>query len=66
MTMATGHLLPYRDGELLPAANGYPLGLLAEAANEEVRSELASGDRFTFVSDGILEARDAKGRVAGL
>jgi hypothetical protein len=60
-----GHLPPYRNGKELPAPDGLPLGVLVEAAYEERRYQLASGDRLTFISDGVVEARNAKGELIG-
>jgi hypothetical protein len=60
-----GHLPPYRNGEELPVANGIPLAVLPEAAYEERRYELAHGDRLTFISDGVVEARKASGELLG-
>ncbi|HUX44988.1 MAG TPA: SpoIIE family protein phosphatase [Terracidiphilus sp.] len=66
MTLANaGHLSPYRNGEELPVPGGLPLGLLAEATYDEKHFELAPGDRLTFVSDGVVEARNAKGELLG-
>jgi serine phosphatase RsbU (regulator of sigma subunit) len=61
-----GHLAPYYKGEelMLPAA--LPLGLSeAEASYEECRFELTQGDSLTFLSDGVVEARDTGGGLFG-
>jgi hypothetical protein len=60
-----GHLPPYRNGEELPVPSGLPLGLLTEATYEEMRFELPPGDQLTFVSDGVVEARNVKGELLG-
>ena len=60
-----GNLPPYRNGEELPVPSGLPLGIVAEVTYDETRFELAPGDRLTFVSDGVAEARDAKGELLG-
>ena len=66
MTAANaGHLPPYRNGEDLPVPNSLPLGIVAEASYDEMRFELACGDRLTFISDGVVEARNAKGELLG-
>ena len=66
MTIANaGHLPPYRNGEEMPAPSGFPLGIVAEASYEEERFKLAPGDRLTFVSDGVAEARNSKGELLG-
>ncbi|MGA3032046.1 MAG: SpoIIE family protein phosphatase [Terracidiphilus sp.] len=60
-----GHLSPYRNGEELPVPTSLPLGLLADASYEEKRFELAPGDRLTFLSDGVVEARNSAGELFG-
>lgn len=60
-----GHLPPYQNGEELPVPGGFPLGLVAGAGYEEKLFETAPGDRLTFVSDGVVEARNAKGELLG-
>ncbi|HZD75943.1 MAG TPA: PP2C family protein-serine/threonine phosphatase, partial [Acidobacteriaceae bacterium] len=42
-----------------------PLGVISEATYEETRCELAPGDRLTFLSDGVVEARNAEGELYG-
>ncbi|HUX45159.1 MAG TPA: SpoIIE family protein phosphatase [Terracidiphilus sp.] len=66
MTLANaGHLSPYRNGEELPVPGGLPLGLLAEATYDEMHFELTPGDRLTFVSDGVVEATNARRELFG-
>ncbi|MGA7521240.1 MAG: SpoIIE family protein phosphatase [Acidobacteriaceae bacterium] len=66
MTIATaGHLPPYRNGEEMPVPSGLPLGIVTEASYEERRFALAPGDRLTFLSDGVVEARNAAGELFG-
>ena len=60
-----GHLPPYRNSEELTVPSGLPLGMLAEVRYEEQRFELAPADRLTFISDGVVEARNAKGELLG-
>ena len=60
-----GHLPPYRNGEELAAPSGLPLGMIADGSYEEKRYDLADGDRLTLVSDGVVEARNAKGELLG-
>lgn len=60
-----GHLPPYRNGEELAVPNGLPLGIIAETNYEERRYELASGDRLTIITDGVIEARNPKGELLG-
>ncbi|MGA7521242.1 MAG: SpoIIE family protein phosphatase [Acidobacteriaceae bacterium] len=58
-----GHISPYLDGRELQLENGLPLGIGAEAVYTE--TQIATGAAVTFVSDGVVEARDAKGELLG-
>lgn len=60
-----GHLSPYRNGEELDAGAGLPLGIAEEAEYDEVWYRLNAGDRLTFASDGVVEARNAEGELLG-
>ncbi|HTW79600.1 MAG TPA: PP2C family protein-serine/threonine phosphatase [Terracidiphilus sp.] len=60
-----GHLSPYRNGEELPLSPGLPLGLSAEAEYAETVFRLGPNDSLTFLSDGVVEARDATGELFG-
>jgi len=66
MTLANaGNPAPYRNGEEMAVPSGLPLGLLAEGSYEQTRYQIAPEDRLTFVSDGVLEATNAKGELYG-
>jgi len=66
MTIANaGHLPPYRNGEELAAQSGLPLGIIAEADYQETQFELVPADRLTFISDGVVEARNHQGELLG-
>ena len=66
VTMANaGHLSPYRGQEEIELDSGLPLGLTADAEYGETHIELAPGDMLTLLSDGVVEARDAKGELLG-
>jgi hypothetical protein len=60
-----GHLSPYCNGEELTVAAGLPLGMVADGAYDELHFQLAPGDRLTFVSDGVVEARSRSGELFG-
>jgi serine phosphatase RsbU (regulator of sigma subunit) len=60
-----GHLSPYRNGEELAAMGGLPLGIVADGSYQETHCHLMPGDRLTFMSDGVVEARNAKGELYG-
>jgi len=60
-----GHLAPYRNGEEVDLPPRLPLGLIADATYEETRLALAFDEALTFLSDGVVEARDEKGELFG-
>ena len=66
MTVANaGHLAPYLSGRELPVEGGLPLGISADATYAETRMQVGAGDTLTFVSDGVVEARNAAGELFG-
>lgn len=66
MTIANaGHLPPYSNGEDLAVQSGLPLGITAGATYEEASYQLGPGNRLTYVSDGVVEARNASGELYG-
>ena len=60
-----GHVPPYRNGEELEIDSGLPLGLIADPVYSEVVVTLGPGDGLTFVSDGVLEARNGDRELYG-
>jgi hypothetical protein len=61
-----GHLAPYYKGEELVLPANLPLGLSeSNESYEECRFELTRGDSLTFLSDGVVEARDTSGGLFG-
>ncbi|HUB19960.1 MAG TPA: SpoIIE family protein phosphatase [Acidobacteriaceae bacterium] len=61
-----GHLPPYRSGEEMEFEPGMPLGVSPEAGKyPEYCFRLKEGDRLTLLSDGVVEARDARGVLFG-
>ena len=60
-----GHLSPYRNGQEIPLQNGLPLGISSEAEYTETTCQLAPADSLTFVSDGVVEARNSAGDLFG-
>ena len=63
VTMANaGHCSPYLLGAEVPTEAGLPLGLAAEMTYEETRFALGIGERLTLVTDGVIEAANAKTR----
>ena len=57
-----GHLPPYCDGQEVATEGGLPLGIAAEVVYEEA---ILSGERFTFTSDGLVEAENAQRELFG-
>ncbi|MGA7522748.1 MAG: SpoIIE family protein phosphatase [Acidobacteriaceae bacterium] len=60
-----GHLAPYCNGEELELPPGLPLGLTPDADYEETTLQLAADDTLTFLSDGVVEARNSLGELFG-
>lgn len=60
-----GHLPPYLDGAEAPIPAGLPLGLDPDAAWEECSFLLHPAGSLTFLSDGVVEARNAQGELFG-
>jgi serine phosphatase RsbU (regulator of sigma subunit) len=60
-----GHLSPYRNGAEVEVEPGIPLGIFAGAEYEETQFTLNPGERLTFMTDGVVEARNASGELFG-
>ena len=60
-----GHPPAYRNGEELPMMSGLPLGITRDVEYAETCAQLVAGDRLTFLSDGVLEARRENGDFFG-
>jgi hypothetical protein len=66
LTLANaGHLAPYCNGDEIKCDSGLPLGLTADSQYTESSLTLAPGDTLTFLSDGVVEARNATGELFG-
>lgn len=67
---SAGHLNPYISSadtsprEIAPAV-GLPLGLSADANYSDVPLAMAPGETLTFLSDGVVEARNVNGELFG-
>jgi serine phosphatase RsbU (regulator of sigma subunit) len=57
-----GHPAPYCDAREAEVEAGLPLGLVRDASYQE---SVAPGNRFTFVSDGVVEAENAQRQIFG-
>src|SRR5260370_41292219 len=60
-----GHLAPYRNSTGIHLESGLPLGMVPDVAYCESSICLAPNDQLTFVSDGVLEARNPSGELFG-
>lgn len=60
-----GHLPPYLNGEAMPVEGALPLGIVASADFSVTHFKLNESDRLVIISDGIAEAKDAKGNLFG-
>jgi serine phosphatase RsbU (regulator of sigma subunit) len=60
-----GHLPPYLNGHPLDMAGALPLGMVEGAEFSVMRFSLSPTDRLVMISDGVIEARDAKGELFG-
>ena len=58
-------LPPYRNGAEIEIPSGLPLGVEPAAEYTESSLHLAPGDSLTFLSDGVVEARNAVGELFG-
>ncbi len=66
MTIANaGHLAPWRNGKELDCGNNLPLGIVENLHYEEREILLTPNDTLTFLSDGVVEARNAHGELYG-
>jgi serine phosphatase RsbU (regulator of sigma subunit) len=60
-----GHIFPYIDGKELPVENGLPLGLSTESTYTDSTFQLAPDQQVTLLTDGVVEARSATGKLLG-
>jgi phosphoserine phosphatase RsbU/P len=55
-----------RDGQsMVIKAEGFPLGMFPDVSYDEIVVATQPGDAIVFVSDGILDADNAKGEMYG-
>ena len=62
---SAGHLSPYRNGAEVEVDAGLPLGIDPTFEYEERPFLLQPAERLTFVSDGVVEARNGSGELFG-
>ncbi len=60
-----GHLPPYIKGRELALEGSLPLGALPSISFPATKLQLSEGQPLLFVSDGVVEARNAAGELFG-
>ena len=60
-----GHLAPYCNGDEIQLESGLPLGIAPDITYCESTICLAPNDQLTFLSDGVIEARNSEGELFG-
>ena len=60
-----GHLPPYLNKQEVPIEGNLPLGISEAVRFEQTYLKLNPGERMTLVTDGVVEARNAKGELYG-
>ena len=60
-----GHLSPYLNGKELAMEGALPLGVVPGMQFPVCRFQLADGDTMMLMTDGVVEAQDARGQLFG-
>lgn len=60
-----GHIGPYVDGCEIETVAALPLGIVADQEYSSTSGFLPSGKKLVLLSDGVVEARSAKGELYG-
>jgi hypothetical protein len=60
-----GHIAPYLNGEPMDMEGAVPLGMIEGAEFSVMQFRLKDGDKLVLISDGVVEAMDAKGNLFG-
>ena len=60
-----GHLPPYCRGQEIPVPPDLPLGITSGSSYSEFTFHLDAGNSLTFISDGVVEARNESGELFG-
>jgi phosphoserine phosphatase RsbU/P len=60
-----GHLSPYRNGKEVVLEPSLPLGVAPDTRYHDAAIRLAPGEVLTLLSDGVIEARNAKRELFG-
>jgi hypothetical protein len=60
-----GHLAPYLNGKELAMTGNLPLGLNPSVTFDQVTIQLKQKDRLLVITDGVIEAKNAKNELFG-
>jgi serine phosphatase RsbU (regulator of sigma subunit) len=60
-----GHLAPYLNGKEFTMAGNLPLGLSETVKFEQVTLNLKHRDRLLLITDGVIEAKNARNELFG-
>lgn len=60
-----GHLAPYLNGKELAMAGNLPLGLNDSITYDQTSMQLQQKDRLLVITDGVIEAKNAKNELFG-
>jgi len=60
-----GHIAPYLNGAEVPFTGSLPLGIAGKIEPSLQALQLRPGDRLTFITDGVVEARNPAGELFG-
>jgi hypothetical protein len=60
-----GHLAPYLNGKELTMAGNLPLGLNDSVTFDQTTVQLKAKDRLVVITDGVIEAKNAKNELFG-
>lgn len=60
-----GHIVPYLNGKELTMTGNLPLGLNPSVTFDQVTMQLKHKDRLLVITDGVIEAKNAKNELFG-
>jgi hypothetical protein len=60
-----GHLAPYLNGKELTMQGNLPLGLNESITFDQITMHLKAKDRLVVITDGVIEAKNAKNELFG-
>ena len=60
-----GHISPYLAGREVQMESGLPLGIIPQTSYCETEIEIETHEAIVFLTDGVVEARNANGELLG-